>query len=188
MGEIRQATAKDLIAIKKMTDEYIGVDFYTMSYLEKIYNTDDNFIYVYTNDEDEAVAYLYFFISTLQEALEVIHASKEYSRFDDMETDSKVCVYKTTCTDKAYRNRGLLTSFLQKIETVIKDNNNVKCILAPALRTPAGVIPVENVVLAAGFKKRTEIMHPWSHIDSYCPYCKNRNCQCDSVIYTKEMT
>jgi hypothetical protein len=187
MGEIRQATAKDLIAIKKMTDEYIGVDFYTMSRLKKIYNTDDNFLYVYTNDEGEAVAYFYVFISTLQEALEVIHAPKEYSWFDDMETDSKVGVYKTSCTEKEYRNRGVFTYFFQKMETVFRDNK-IGRVFVPALRTPAGVIPVENVVLAAGFKKRTEIMHPWSQIDSYCPYCKSRNCQCDSVIYTKEMT
>lgn len=169
-----------------MTDEYIGKEFYTISYLKEIYDADDKFIYVCVNDKDEVVAYFYIFTSILQEALRILNIPIQLSGFDSDKLDSKVGVYKTSCTKKDYRNQGLFTSFLHSMEGVFREKR-VEQVLLPALRTPSGVVPVKNVVFAAGFHEAGEFMHPWSHIDSYCPYCKNRNCQCDCVLYTKEM-
>lgn len=184
MGKIREAMDRDLIIIKKMTDAYIGADFYTMSFLKEIYNSEDKFLYVYANDRDETVAYFYIFISSLQEALKVLNVPYELLGADGIQSDGRVGVYKTSCTEKDYRNKGIFTSFLYNLEEVFK-KYKVERVFLPALKTPSGVIPVQNVVLSAGFHKVGEIRHPWSAIASYCPYCRNGNCQCDCVLYTK---
>lgn len=183
---IREAVHSDLGNIKKMTDDYIGENFYTMPYLEEICNANDKFLYVYANDDDEAVAYLYIFISTLGEALSMLNVPCGDSGFDAAEMDSMTGVYKTTCTMKEYRSRGLLASFLGSLEDVVR-RKGAAWILAPALRTPSGAIPVRKHLLGMGFKMAAAVARPWTHIDSLCPYCGSENCLCDCILYVKEM-
>lgn len=186
-GKIREAGYEDLAAVKKMTDEYIGQDFYSMSFLREICDADNKYLYVYANDRDEAVAYLYIFVSTLEEALRILHITYEESGLAGAEPESKVGVYKTTCTRKEYRNQGVLAAFLDSLEDIVRQNR-VERILAPALKSPTGLVPVQTQVLEAGFHKVGEGMRPWSGIDAYCPYCKSMNCKCQCVLYVKEMT
>jgi hypothetical protein len=186
LDKIRQAKTTDLAAVKRMTDTYIGKDFYTMSQLEEFHAAPDKFLFVYVNEADEAVAFFYIFMSSLKEALRVLHAPADCRVYSELSPDSRVGVFKTACTERAYRNRGLFTTFFYAMEEVFL-RNRIRHTLIPALRDPNGVIPVENVVLEDGFQPTAVFAHPWSHIDAYCPYCRQANCQCDCVIFTKEM-
>lgn len=186
MEGIRPAQTRDLAAIKEMTDTYIGRDFYTMSQLEKICRTPDHLLFVYTDGEDRVMAFFYIFMSTLQEALRVLNAPADCGVYSNIPGDSRVGVFKTSCTQKAYRNRGLFTTFFHAMEEVFVEHK-IERTLVPALRSPQGVIPVENVGLDAGFQRAAVLSHPWAHIDAYCPYCRQQHCQCDCVIFTKEM-
>lgn len=186
MGRIREARLDDLIRVKQMTDAYISRDFYSLSYLEDILRDENQYLFVYTDEKDEAVAYLYMFDATLREALGVLHISYDIAQPRERDLDARVGVYKTTCTEKDYRGKGILTSFLAYVEDVFV-KKGIGTILLTALQIPNGRIPTYNVLDHAGFQRVGSVEHPWIEVDAYCPYCGHQHCTCNAVVYKKEI-
>ena len=106
MGVIREAVQRDLVAVKNMTDEYIGKDFYTMPDLERILKHENEHLYIYAGAQDMAVAYLYILEMNFGEAMELLHIPDGMLRFSH---NMRVGIYKTACTKKEWRGKGILT-------------------------------------------------------------------------------
>lgn len=183
---IRAVRFDELPRVKELTDKYIGDNFYTIDYLEHVYYADKKDIYVCTDHQDYPVAFFYIFSASLKEALEVLNIAYEESGLEMYDENMRVGVYKTSCTDEAYRGRGIFRMFLPMIQEKFMDES-IRVMMLPALRTPNGMIAVQSAVTGFGFEAAAVAAHPWSHIDSPCPYCGNRYCQCDAVLYKKEI-
>ena len=182
MGIIREAVQRDLVAVKNMTDEYIGKDFYTMPDLESILKHENEHLYIYADAGDMAVAYLYILEMNFGEAMELLHIPDGMLRFSH---NMRVGVYKTACTKKEWQGKGILTSFLNKMERIL-EQKTLQCILFTALQKPDGTVPVHKAVTAMDFLPVGMLKQPWVHTRAYCPYCKMEYCVCDAVVYVKE--
>ncbi|HBI61028.1 MAG TPA: hypothetical protein DDY31_07430 [Lachnospiraceae bacterium] len=181
-GVIREAERGDLIAVKRMTDEYIGKDFYTLPYLERILKRDNEHLYIYVDGQDTAVAYLYFLEMDFKDAMEFLHIPDGVLSISRGE---RVGIYKTACTKKEWRRKGILTLFLDRTERMFADKA-LQYILFTALQRPDGTVPVHKAVTEVGFFPVSTLKQPWVHTHAYCPYCKMEYCVCDGVIYIKE--
>lgn len=181
-GVIREAERGDLIAVKCMTDEYIGKDFYTLPYLERILKRDNEHLYIYVDGQDTAVAYLYFLEMDFKDAMEFLHIPDGVLSISRGE---RVGIYKTACTKKEWRRKGILTLFLDRTERMFADKA-LQYILFTALQRPDGTVPVHKAVTEVGFFSVSTLKQPWVHTHAYCPYCKMEYCVCDGVIYIKE--
>lgn len=184
MAAIRRSGRKDLPDIKKMTDQCIGEDYYTLSFLEEVLCREHHYIYVMADEQDKAMAYLYFFSEQFCKAEDILHIPCQSLDLPHVSPDTRVGVYKTACTRPEFRRGGILTRFLQELEGVLAQDS-VEAILFTALELPDGRIPVDSVVRSVGFSPVRRLEQPWLTIDSYCPYCKKRHCTCNAVIYTK---
>lgn len=179
---IREAVWGDLAAVKRMTDEYIGKDFYTLPDLERILKRENEHLYIYADHQDTAVAYLYFLEMDFGDAMEFLHIP------DGMLSISRgmrVGIYKTACTEKEWRRKGILTLFLNRLEQMLGEKA-LQYILFTALQKPDGTVPVHKAVTAVGFLPDGTLKQPWVHTRAYCPYCKMEYCVCDAVVYIKE--
>jgi hypothetical protein len=185
MERVRLAGKKDLVKIKSMTDMYIGTDFYTMQQLEDFIESPDKLIFVFANEDDEVVSYVYTFISTYGKALETLNIPQALDILPGVSQDEIVGVYKTSCTDKRYRGRGNFSIMVTVMDQIFK-KHGPDHIIIPALEYRTGEVPVKYKVDHMGFKFVTRLAHPWSDIYSYCPYCGHDYCQCDCIIYTRE--
>ncbi len=76
-GMIRTAADRDLAAVKKMTDRYIGKDFYTLPELKEITGDPNRSLLIYADEEDRAAAYLYFFTAAFRDAHDMLHIPPE---------------------------------------------------------------------------------------------------------------
>lgn len=182
MGGIREAVRRDLAAVKHMTDEYIGKDFYTMPVLEGILEHENEHLYIYADDRDTAVAYLYFLEMDFGDATEFLHIPDGML---NLSNKMRVGIYKTACTEKEWQRKGILTLFLNNMERILREKA-LECILFTALKKPDGTVPVHKAVTSVGFWPVATLKQPWIHTHAYCPYCKMEYCVCDGVIYIKE--
>ena len=109
---IRRAEANDINAIMNLSDKYIGEGFYTFEYLSGIIDNPDEFLFVYDLEDAGVIAFLYFFTDTLANACKRIHVPESADILKNIDNNMKVCVFKTTCIDKDYRNKYIMTDFL----------------------------------------------------------------------------
>lgn len=181
-GVIREAVSRDLVAVKCMTDEYIGKDFYTLPDLEKILKQENEHLYIYADAGDMAVAYLYFLEMDIDDAMEFLHIPDGMLRLSH---NMRVGIYKTACTKKEWQRKGILTLFLNEMERML-EQRALQYILFTALQKPDGTVPVHKAVTAMGFLPVATLKQPWIHTHAYCPYCKMEYCVCDAVVYIKE--
>lgn len=187
MEHVRQADISDLFSIKKLLDENFGVNFYTSDDLRQVLRSEDHYFYVYTDEDETIVALLYMFITTYGAARKILSIPERGpEELFHLKDDSIVGVYKSTCTDIRFRKHGILDTLMSVVEKVFRDRG-IELILLDALVIPTGEIPAGKSLMKFGFRPLEEIPHPWSHIDSYCPYCKNRFCQCNAFLYIKEL-
>ena len=182
MGVIREAVQRDLVAVKNMTDEYIGKDFYTMPDLERMLKHENEHLYIYADAGDMAVAYLYILEMNFGEAIDFLHIPEGMLKFSH---NMRVGIYKTACTKKEWQRKGILTLFLNKMEQIL-EHKTLQCILFTALQKPDGTVPVHKAVTAMDFLPVGMLKQPWIHTHAYCPYCKMEYCVCDAVVYVKE--
>lgn len=185
-GMIRTAADRDLGAVKKMTDCYIGKDFYTLPELKEITGNPNRSLLVYADEEDRAVAYLYFFTAAFRDALDMLHIPPEMLERLHISRDIRVGVYKTACTEEDLRGKGILTAFLHESEEILR-KKKVNWILLTALQTPNHNVPVHKAVTDRGFWAVGTLKRPWIHINAYCPYCGKQYCICNGVVYVKPM-
>ena len=184
---VREAEARDLKLIKSLIDQCISRDFYSIEELEGILKREDDLLYVAV-DEDRGgwvAAYFYAFISTLDEALRVLHVQGKPEALQKYAGSERVGVYKTSSTDPEYRNRGVFSSFMVNLQPVLRAKG-AKMILNTALRPLGREIPILNILRDTGFSPIMTLRRPWAEKKGYCPYCKQDHCICDAVLYMKE--
>ena len=184
----RRAESGDVAAIKRLTDEYLAPEYYSEEALDHYIHAERSLFYVVTDMErdDAVVAYFYAFLSTLDEAMRVLHVQEKPEALLGYDGDAPVGVYKTVSIDKAYRRFGICSAFIRDLEPVMRAHG-AKLILGPAMRSPAGVVPMEGILHDHGFAPIAEIIRPWEDMDMYCPYCGRYHCICDAVFYIKHL-
>ena len=186
MENIRLAELSDLTALKKLTDENIGVDYYTEEDLRQILTDPDKKFFVCTDENDVPIAYSLIIITTYAKARKMMKITEPVPGLEALEPDAAISIYKTTCTDKAYRRLGFLGQLVRAAQAYLTEHH-IRYILADAMKHPSGYIPVAKTAESNGYHAVMEIPHPWSDIDSYCPYCQSRFCKCNAIIYIKEL-
>ena len=186
--ETRRAEFRDVPELKRMIDEYLAPDYYTHEKLEACIQGERNLFYVVTDaDRDGAIAaFFYAFLSSLDEALEIMQVSDKPEALAQYDGDTTVGVYKTVSTGKDYQKYGICSSFVRSQEPVLRARG-AKLILVPAMRSPAGVVPAKGILQDNGFTPIAEIIRPWEDMDIYCPYCGHYHCICDAVFYIKHL-
>ena len=183
---IRRAVPSDRDLIKRLTDSYISKDFYSPGDIRGMMEEKDHRVYIYETDEGEGVAYFYVFVSSLKEASEVLGIPEGMESLTGYDPEMRVGVYKTTVTEKAYRRGGILSAFLEGVEDDIKDMGG-RMIYFVAACIHGNEIPVDTAVRNAGFVRKERMEKPWKHIFAHCPCCGKDYCECDGVIYTKDL-
>ena len=185
--ETRKAEARDLQQIKHLIDDFISRDFYTIEELGKMVEGKDDLLYVAVDaDQNErVVSYFYAFLSTLDEALEILHVKEKPEALLKYTGNERVGVYKTTSTDPEYRNRGLFSSFMADLQPVLR-SMGAQMIINTALRPYGREIPILNVLRKTGFTQIGMVYRPWAETKGYCPYCKQDYCICDAGLYIRE--
>ena len=186
--EVRRAEARDLERIKQMIDEYIAADYYSIEELEALLHGEQHLFYVVTDaDRDGAViSYFYGFLSTLDEALPLLHVSEKPAELMKYAGDTPVGVYKTASTEKEYQKLGICSSFIRDLEPVLRERG-AKLILATALKPFGREVPMRHIFQDNGFTAAGVIPRPWVDMVLYCPYCKRNHCICDAVFYMKKL-
>ena len=186
--EVRKAETRDLPAIKRLTDEYLAQDYYSMETLETCIQGDRNLFYVVTDAErnSEVVSYFYAFLAGLDEALEILHVKKKPEPLLKYDGEALMGVYKLSSTEKAYQRHGICSSFVRNLEPVLRERG-AKLILATAMRSPQGVVPMRRIFQAHGYAEIAELIRPWHEQYLYCPYCGRHHCICDAVFYMKKL-
>ena len=185
--ETRMAEIRDLPQIKRLIDENISRDFYSIEDLEAMIRGEDDLLCVVVDaDRDgRVVSYFYAFLTTLDEALRLLHVPEKPEAFQKYAGSERVGVYKTTSTDPAYRNMGLFTAFMADLQPVLRDRG-AKMIVNTALRPFGREIPIRNVLRKTGFVPIAALHSPWAGTKGFCPYCKQDYCICDAVLYARE--
>ena len=186
--EVRKAETRDLPAIKRLTDEYLAQDYYSMETLEACIQGDRNLFYVVTDAErnSEVVSYFYAFLAGLDEALEILHVKKKPELLLKYDGEALMGVYKLSSTEKAYQRHGICSSFVRNLEPVLRERG-AKLILATAMRSPEQKVPMKKIFHDTGFSAIAEIHRPWEELTLYCPYCNRTHCICDAVFYVKKL-
>ena len=184
----RKAEARDLPGIKRLVDLYISMDFYTLEDLERMLRGEDDLLHVVV-DEDQAgavAAFFYAFLSTLDEALEILHVPEKQGLLEKYAGNERVGVFKTTSTDRAYRKRGLFTAFVADLQPVLRERG-ARMIVTTALCPKEREIPTLHTLQNSGFVLVSAIHRPWAGTKGYCPYCKQDYCICDADLFIKEL-
>lgn len=186
--ETRSACERDVPEIKRMIDEYIAVDYYSLEELRACLQGERNLFYVVTDaDRDDAVvSFFYAFLSTLDEALPLLHVSERPEALSSWAGDTLVGVYKTSTTEAEYQKFGICSSFIRDLEPVLRERG-AKLILATALRPLGREVPMRHIFENNGFSAIAEVRRPWVDMYVYCPYCEQHHCICDAVFYMKKL-
>lgn len=186
--EVRNAEFRDLPEIKRQIDEYLAVDYYSMETLEACLKDARTLFYVVTDADagDRIVSYFYAYVVPLREALGSLHAPEKPEALKGYGDETLVGVYKTSSTVKEYQGRGICTSFIRDLEPVLR-RRGAKLILATAMRSPEGAVPMRRIFRAHGYDEIAELIRPWHEQYLYCPYCGRHHCICDAVFYMKKL-
>ena len=186
--EVREAEKRDLPAIKRLTDEYLAQDYYSMEALEACIQGERNLFYVVTDAErnGEVISYFYAFLAGLDEALAIMHVKEKPEALREYDGDALMGVYKLSSTETAYQRHGICSSFVRNLEPVLRERG-AKMILATAMRSPEQKVPMKKIFHDNGFSAIAEIRRPWEELTLYCPYCNRTHCICDAVFYVKKL-
>ena len=159
--ETRKAEDRDLSAIKRLTDEYLAQDYYSMEELAACIHGERNLFYVVTDKDrnSEVVSYFYAFLAGLNEALAIMHVKEKPEALRKYGGDALMGVYKLSSTETAYQRHGICTSFVRGLEPVLRARG-AKMILATAMRSPEQKVPMKKIFHDTGFSAIAEIHRP----------------------------
>ncbi len=185
--EVRAAEVRDLPQIKRLIDDFISRDFYSVKELEEMLRREDDLLYVAADEDRDGfvVSCFYAFLSTLDDALRILHVPGRPKALQKYAGNERIGVYKTTSTDPEYRNRGIFSSFMADLQPVLREKG-AKMIVNTALRPLGRDVPIANVLRKTGFVPAAELHSPWADTKGYCPYCKKEYCICDAVLYIRK--
>ena len=186
--ETRQAGPGDMPAVKRLIDEYIAEDYYALEELEGCLRPGRDLFHVVTDADrgGAVISFFYAFLSTLEEALPLLHVARKPEALRRYAPDTPVGVYKTASTARAYRKLGICSSFVRDVEPELR-RRGARMIVSTAWRTPEGVIPVKGILRDTGFTAVAEVIRPWEHLDLFCTSCRRRHCICDAIFYIKKL-
>ena len=186
--EARKAESRDVPQVKRLIDEYIAEDYYSLAELEECLQDERNLFYVVTDADRSGaiISFFYAFLSTLDEALPLLHVSEKPEALRHYAHDTLVGVYKTSSTEREYQKHGICSSFIRGQETVLRQRG-ARLILATALHPLGREVPMRHIFEDNGFSTIEEISRPWVDMYLYCPYCKQHHCICDAVFYAKRI-
>ncbi|MCR4805328.1 MAG: hypothetical protein K5981_06690 [Clostridia bacterium] len=185
--KVREAEARDLPQLKRLSDDLIAVDFYSMEDLEGMLRKEDDLLCIVVDEDrnDTVASFFYAFLSTLDEALEVLHVKEKPEVLQKLDGSTRVGVYKTTATAPAYRKRGLFSAFMKDLQPVLR-GRGARMILTTALHPPGREIPTLNALRSTGFVPVSTLYRPWVGKKGYCPYCGQDYCICNAEFYIRE--
>ena len=185
--EIREAKAGDLPQIKHPIDNYISQDFYSDEALERMLQREEDLLFAAVdNDRDGRVAaFFYAFLSPLDEALRMLHVKEKPEVLQKYAGSVRVGVYKTTCTDPAYRKNGIFSAFMADLQPVLR-SKGAELLVTTALRPTDRAMATLHILHDTGFVPISELHRPWAETPGYCPYCRQDPCICDAVLYIRE--
>ena len=89
---IRKARPRDLPALKRLTDEYLAEDYYSVELLDACIRGDRNLFYVVTDADrgGEVISYFYAFLAGLDEALAAMHVKERPEALAEYDGDTLV--------------------------------------------------------------------------------------------------
>ena len=187
--EVREARKQDLPELKRMIDEFLALDYYSMEELESCIRGESNLFYVVTDGDRQdgaIVSFYYAFLAPLDEALRALHVPGRPAVLREYAEETRVGVYKTASTLREYRGCGICSSFVRDLEPVMRERG-ARMILATAWRTPDGKVAMKQIFHDTGFQAAEIIRRPWESMDLYCTGCGRRHCICDAVFYVKNL-
>ena len=185
--EVRRAQARDLPQIKRLIDETISRDYYSVEELEGMLRGEDDLLFVAADKdrEDAVAAYFYAFLAPLDEALRILHVKEKPQALEKYAPDARVGVYKTSSTDPAYRKHGVFSAFMSDLQPVLRARG-AELLMNTALKPYGREIPIRRILRDTGFVPVLTMYRPWAETDGYCPYCKQERCICDAELYIRE--
>jgi len=190
MSQYRSATLDDCLQIKALVDAYIGEDFYPVDDLRNILSDINKNIFVYESDEGKVVGMAYAFIDYFSKASRRLNFTENDCRtiikLYPYCQQGKIGVFKTICIHPDFRRNHISENLVVCIEEWFNEND-VRFAIGEAIIASGGKANARRLNDACGFTTLFNIRKPWSHIKSYCPYCKKDYCQCDAEIFIKEM-
>ena len=185
--EVRKAETRDLPQIKRLIDDTISRDFYSIKDLEGMLGGEDDLLYVVadTDNGDTVASYFYAFLSTLDKALATLHVKEKPEALAKYPGNTRVGVYKTSSTDPAYRKHGVFSAFMSDLQPVLRERG-AELIMNTALKPYGKEIPIKRILQDTGFVPVLTMSRPWAETKGYCPYCMQDYCICDAVLYIRE--
>ena len=190
MEHYREMEKSDVDAVKKLSDEYIGVDFYNEIYLESIVDDPDRVVNLYIVDDGSIRGFQYGMLSDLDICCNILNLDNEAK--EQLIAQYPECgnellgIFKTIVVDPSCRGSGVSEELNSRTAMWFK-NRGVKLAVGEALIRPDGIINARNTMEHTNQRVLFKVKQPWIDIKSYCPYCKQEYCHCDAAIFVKEI-
>lgn len=185
MNKIRPAIPEDVNEIKKIMDEGISQDYYSEDDILEFIERDNYYLLVSVSEDDKPLAAMFCIKGSLKDMCELERIPYPDEIFSSYNDDSIAVVYKTAATYISERRHGHVDKLFNEYNNIFnRTEHDLR--IGLALILPDGRIPIKHHVDDSGFKPKKIISSPWSHLKSYCSYCKNDYCQCNGMIYLKE--
>lgn len=185
MQNVRYAKLSDKYEIKKIMDEGISQDYYSLEEIEDYIQNENKYLLVCISEDDSPLAAMFCIKGPLKDMCELEHIPYPNETFDGYSDESVAVIYKTAATYIKYRCNGYVKQLFDAYDDIFNNiDHDIRIGLALVL--PDGKVPIKKHVDMAGFLPTKYVKSPWSSLKSYCSYCNNEYCQCNGLIYIKE--
>lgn len=184
-SNVRFATIEDIEEIKKIIDEGISQDYYSLDDIEEYITNESKYLLVVTSEDNKPLAAMFCIKGRLIDMCKNEHIPFSDDVFSKYTEDTKTIVYKTASTYKNVRNNGYVGMLFEEYNTIF-NNIDHDLRIGLAIVYPDGKIPIKKHVDAYNFKPVKLFKHPWNSLKSYCSYCGKEYCECDGLLYIKE--
>lgn len=185
MNNIRYASLNDASEIKKIIDEGISENYYSIDTIKNYIIDENSYLLVAVSENDTPLAAMFCEKGCLKDMCRLENIPYPDETFDKYNEQDITIVYKTVATYKDARCNGLVHGLFRKYEDIF---NSVEHDLriGLALILPDGTIPIKKHIDEVGFSPKKIINSPWSNIKSFCTYCGNEYCKCNGMLIIKE--